>query len=152
MLRTLGQWMGKIRRMASEFQDQFQEAMREAEMADLKKQVDEMTTIGQSYANFDPLDDVRKEIEGAVDDDADARHGRDAPTTPPRRAADRARCRPPPPCASAAAPQPKPLERRADEPAAPSRRRTARAEPAEPARTSEGGMSHEKTSRPPRRR
>ncbi len=38
-----GQWMGKIRRMASEFQGQFQEAMREAEMADLKKQVDEMT-------------------------------------------------------------------------------------------------------------
>ena len=41
VLRTLGQWMAKIRRMASEFQNQFQEAMREAEMADLKKQVDE---------------------------------------------------------------------------------------------------------------
>src|SRR3972149_8054487 len=36
-LRTLGQWMAKIRQMASEFQSQFQEAMREAEMADLKK-------------------------------------------------------------------------------------------------------------------
>ena len=35
--------MGKVRRMASEFQGQFQEAMREAEMADIKKQVDEMT-------------------------------------------------------------------------------------------------------------
>ena len=43
VLRTVGQWMGKIRRMASEFQGQFQEAMREAEMADIKKQVDEMT-------------------------------------------------------------------------------------------------------------
>ena len=42
VLRTLGQWMGKIRRMASEFQGQFQEAMREAEMADLKKQADEI--------------------------------------------------------------------------------------------------------------
>ena len=41
VLRSVGQWMGKIRRMASEFQGQFQEAMREAEMADLKKQVDE---------------------------------------------------------------------------------------------------------------
>ena len=29
-LRTLGQWMTKIRRMASDFQSQFQEAMREA--------------------------------------------------------------------------------------------------------------------------
>ena len=62
-LRTLGQWMAKLRRMASEFQGQFQEAMREAEMADLKKQVDEMTTQAQSYANFDPIGDVRKEFE-----------------------------------------------------------------------------------------
>ena len=31
VLRTLGQWMSKLRRMASEFQGQFQEAMREAE-------------------------------------------------------------------------------------------------------------------------
>jgi sec-independent protein translocase protein TatB len=62
-LRTLGQWMGKLRRMASEFQGQFHEAMREAELADLKKQVDEMTTQAQSYANFDPVGEVRKEFE-----------------------------------------------------------------------------------------
>ncbi len=62
-LRTLGQWMGKLRRMASEFQGQFQEAMREAEVADLKKQVDDMTAQAQSYANFDPISDVRREIE-----------------------------------------------------------------------------------------
>ena len=40
VLRTAGQWMGKVRRMAAEFQGQFQEALREAEMADLKKEVD----------------------------------------------------------------------------------------------------------------
>ena len=62
-LRTLGQWMSKLRRMASEFQSQFQEAMREAEMTDLKKQVDEMTSQAQSYANFDPIGEVRKEFE-----------------------------------------------------------------------------------------
>jgi sec-independent protein translocase protein TatB len=62
-LRTLGQWMGKLRRMASEFQGQFQEAMREAEMADLKKQVDEMTSQAQSYANLDPIAEVRQEFE-----------------------------------------------------------------------------------------
>ena len=44
VLRTVGHWMGKIRRMASEFQGQFQEAMREAEIADLKKQFDDMTS------------------------------------------------------------------------------------------------------------
>ena len=42
VLRMVGQWMGKARRMASEFQGQFQEAMREAEMADLKKSFDEV--------------------------------------------------------------------------------------------------------------
>jgi sec-independent protein translocase protein TatB len=62
-LRTLGQWMGKLRRMASEFQGQFHEAMREAELHDLKKQVDEMTTQAQGYANFDPVSEVRKEFE-----------------------------------------------------------------------------------------
>ncbi len=59
VLRTVGQYMGKIRRMASEFQGQFQEAMREAEMADLKKSVDEMTDtakgVHDSFSNFDPL-------------------------------------------------------------------------------------------------
>ena len=41
VLRTVGQWMGKARRMASEFQGQFNEAMREAEMADIKKTFDD---------------------------------------------------------------------------------------------------------------
>jgi sec-independent protein translocase protein TatB len=62
-LRTLGQWTAKLRRMASEFQSQFHEAMREAEMADLKKQVDEMASQAQSYANFDPVGEVRKELD-----------------------------------------------------------------------------------------
>jgi|SRR5581483_1772501 len=44
VLRQLGQAMAKIRRMAAEFQGQFTEAMREAEMADLKKQFDETTS------------------------------------------------------------------------------------------------------------
>ncbi len=48
VLRQLGQAMAKIRRMAAEFQGQFNEAMREAEMADLKKQFDETTSGLQS--------------------------------------------------------------------------------------------------------
>jgi sec-independent protein translocase protein TatB len=63
VLRTVGTYMGKIRRMASEFQGQFQEAMREAEMADLKKQVDDMTDAAtKGFTDFDPLGDVRKEV------------------------------------------------------------------------------------------
>jgi sec-independent protein translocase protein TatB len=42
VLRAVGQWTTKIRRMAAEFQSQFQEALREAEMADLKKDVENL--------------------------------------------------------------------------------------------------------------
>jgi sec-independent protein translocase protein TatB len=55
VLRAVGQWTTKIRRMAGEFQSQFQEAMREAEMADLKKQVDDLGDTAKGFAS-DPLD------------------------------------------------------------------------------------------------
>jgi sec-independent protein translocase protein TatB len=60
VLRTLGQYTRKVRRMATEFQNQFQEAMREAEMADLKKEVDAMAS---DIKNYDPLKDVRGDVE-----------------------------------------------------------------------------------------
>src|SRR5262249_40456340 len=60
VLRTMGQWTRKLRGMASEFQHQFQEAMREAEMADLKKQVDDITG---DIKNYDPLKGVRAAVE-----------------------------------------------------------------------------------------
>jgi sec-independent protein translocase protein TatB len=62
VLRTLGQWTRRIRSMAADFQNQFQEAMREAEMADLKKQVDD---IAHDIKSYDPLKDVRSDIEAA---------------------------------------------------------------------------------------
>jgi sec-independent protein translocase protein TatB len=40
LLRTLGRYMGMIKRQADEFRAQFDEAMRESELADLKKQVE----------------------------------------------------------------------------------------------------------------
>jgi sec-independent protein translocase protein TatB len=54
VLRAIGQWTGKIRRMASEFQGQFHEAMREIETSDLKKQVDEASSVLDT--KFNPLD------------------------------------------------------------------------------------------------
>ena len=59
VLRSMGQWMGKIRRMSAEFQGQFQEALREAEVADLKKQAEDLTSSVSSsvtsFTHFDPL-------------------------------------------------------------------------------------------------
>jgi sec-independent protein translocase protein TatB len=63
VLRTLGQYMAKVRRMASEFQGQFQEAMREAEMADLKKQAEDLKSSVSDFTNFDPMASTQKEIE-----------------------------------------------------------------------------------------
>jgi sec-independent protein translocase protein TatB len=65
VMRTIGQWTRKVRGMATEFQNQFQEAMREAEMADLKKQVDDMA---RDVKDIDPLKGVREDIEGAGKD------------------------------------------------------------------------------------
>ncbi len=65
VLRTLGQYTRKVRSMAAEFQSQFQEAMREAEMADLKKQVDD---IAHDIKSYDPLKEVRADVEAAGKD------------------------------------------------------------------------------------
>ena len=67
-LRTLGLWMGKVRRMASEFQGQFQEAMREAEIDQLKKDMDDMAAKAKDYTQFDPIEDVRRDIEKSMGD------------------------------------------------------------------------------------
>jgi sec-independent protein translocase protein TatB len=67
VLRTLGQYMAKIRRMASEFQGQFQEAMREAEMAELKKQAEDLKSSVSDIASFDPMANTQKEIERALE-------------------------------------------------------------------------------------
>src|SRR4051812_50215161 len=75
VLRTVGQWMTKIRRMAAEFQGQFQEAMREAEMADLKKQVEGLADPVKSFTDFNPLETTRKELETALDGKADTPAG-----------------------------------------------------------------------------
>lgn len=53
VLRAVGQWTTKIRRMAAEFQSQFQEALREAEMADLKKEVDNLNDAAKGFSQFD---------------------------------------------------------------------------------------------------
>ena len=42
LLRTIGQAIGKLRRMAGDFQNQFNDAMREADMADAQKMVSDI--------------------------------------------------------------------------------------------------------------
>ena len=62
VLRTVGQWMGKARKMAAEFQSQFQEAMREAEMADLKKSFDEVREAASGFSKAALLTSLQKDV------------------------------------------------------------------------------------------
>jgi sec-independent protein translocase protein TatB len=68
VLRSVGQWVGKIKRMAGEFQGQFQEAMREAEVADLKKQFDEASSAATNFTSGmdNPLESATKQIEDTL--------------------------------------------------------------------------------------
>lgn len=70
VLRTLGQATARMRRMASEFQGQFMEAMREAELDDLRKEVDAtkaaLRTSTSLDAAFDPLIEARKQMTEAI--------------------------------------------------------------------------------------
>ncbi|QIB35631.1 Sec-independent protein translocase protein TatB [Ancylobacter pratisalsi] len=61
VLRTLGQSVGKLRRMAGEFQGQFNEALREAELSDLKDGISGLKSEISGFAT-----DAQKSISGAL--------------------------------------------------------------------------------------
>lgn len=68
-LRTVGQVTGKLRRMAAEFQGQFNEAMREAELDEVKKQLqgvnDSVSDLNST--TFNPIQTIRDELKSAVE-------------------------------------------------------------------------------------
>ena len=66
VLRMVGQWMGKARKMAAEFQSQFQEAMREAEMADLKKSFDEVREAASSFSPAGVISSLQQDVSNSL--------------------------------------------------------------------------------------
>jgi len=76
VMRTIGQWTRKIRGMAADFQRQFEREMRDAEVADLKKQVDD---IAQDVKGYDPLKDVRSDVEAIGKDFKASLEGKETP-------------------------------------------------------------------------
>ncbi|EKS38114.1 MAG: twin-arginine translocase subunit TatB [Bradyrhizobiaceae bacterium] len=78
VLRMVGQWMGKARRMAAEFQGQFNEAMREAEMADIKKTFDDASSAAKDLSPTNLLTSLNKDVEDAMKIDQPVM----TPTTP----------------------------------------------------------------------
>src|SRR5215207_6545047 len=68
-LRTLGNMTAKVRRMAAEFQSQFNDAMREAELDEIRKQVEgvNQSVASLNDASFNPIQTVRDELKGAIE-------------------------------------------------------------------------------------
>lgn len=84
MLRTMGRMTAKLRGMAGDFQRQFNEALKEAELDDVKKSVD-------SLRSLNPMTEIRKQLNPFEQAASDVRSGLDdavkpkpaAPDTPP---------------------------------------------------------------------
>jgi sec-independent protein translocase protein TatB len=67
-LRTVGQMTGKLRRMAAEFQGQFQEAIREAELDDVKQQLQGMNnSVSSLNTGFNPIQTIRDELKSSIE-------------------------------------------------------------------------------------
>ncbi|PVE25208.1 twin-arginine translocase subunit TatB [Microvirga sp. KLBC 81] len=68
-LRTVGQVTSKLRRMAAEFQGQFNEAMREAELDEVKKQLQGVNdSVSSLNTDFNPIQTIRDELKDAVEE------------------------------------------------------------------------------------
>lgn len=66
VLRQVGQMVTKLRRMAGEFQGQFMEAMKEADLQDLKDEVTKLKNTASLDVAFNPVADVKNALTGAV--------------------------------------------------------------------------------------
>ncbi len=106
VVRTLGQSMAKLRRMAAEFQNQFNEAMREAELDELKKQAEKLVDSTKSAA-YEPFKELTQELDAlpAAMDAAEKPIAADAPVADAPAAAES-----PPPVPVPAPPEPAPPE------------------------------------------
>ncbi|MEP9366965.1 Sec-independent protein translocase protein TatB [Xanthobacter sp. VNH20] len=71
VLRTVGRTVTKLRRMAGEFQGQFQDALREADLSDMRSEIGNITESAKSSFPgsevFDPLRSIREEIRSTVE-------------------------------------------------------------------------------------
>ena len=67
VLRTVGKYVGQMRRMASDFQGQFMEAMKEVELESVKKEIAEINEAAKIDTSFDPAALMRDNMQKAVE-------------------------------------------------------------------------------------
>ncbi|MCZ8315815.1 Sec-independent protein translocase protein TatB [Phreatobacter sp.] len=70
VLRGLGQALAKLRRMASDFQYQFNQALQEAEVDKVKSSINSVTEAVNTTptSTFNPIDYAREQIKSTVDE------------------------------------------------------------------------------------
>jgi sec-independent protein translocase protein TatB len=64
-LRQAGKWMAAVRRMATEFQGHVNEAMKEAELDELRKELTDLKRTARGIGN--PMHTIRDEMRGAIE-------------------------------------------------------------------------------------
>lgn len=94
VLRTLGQATGRMRRMAAEFQDQFMDALREAELDEVRRDYDNAKAMLKeplaTDGRFDAAAEARRQMaaeagrQNAIAPAPDAPAADEAPDAPPR--------------------------------------------------------------------
>jgi sec-independent protein translocase protein TatB len=67
VLRQVGQFVGKMRRMATDFQGQFMDAMREADMADLRREAQKLADSAKVDVGLDSVTDLKSHLTGAIE-------------------------------------------------------------------------------------
>ncbi|GAC1335965.1 MAG: hypothetical protein NVSMB26_21660 [Beijerinckiaceae bacterium] len=82
VLRQLGQVYTKMRRMAADFQGQFMDAMREAELDDIKKDLQSVGDAAKLDVAFNPLADIKEQMTSAIEGPV-AKPSGEAPETLP---------------------------------------------------------------------
>lgn len=77
LLRQIGQMVGKVRRMAGEFQEQLNTAVESSELQEIKSEVGKIADEARVEMDYDPLSDAEREIREAVDGKTEGIHNPD---------------------------------------------------------------------------
>lgn len=148
MLRQFGQAVGQVRRMAGDFQDQFKDALREAELDDLKKDFDDVrraSSLSGVKSALNPLEDTARDIKRSIEEPVKADEAetakpaaREKPPADEKAAAPADTAKPTPAAAPKPAPakKPKPAAAAKSKPATPRKTAAAAAKPKAQAKTS----------------
>jgi sec-independent protein translocase protein TatB len=79
VLRQLGQAYSKMRRMAADFQGQFMDAMREADLDDIKKDLQAVGDAAKIDVAFNPIAEIKQQVTSAIEGEPKAVTSGEAP-------------------------------------------------------------------------